>query len=106
MDVGELGDCSTDELADAMHQLAALVNSAQSQLLQLVAHYDGREAWREDGCTSMVNWLVARCGVAHRTAAEWVRVAHCLEDLPAIATAFSEAKVSFDQLAPLTRLAG
>ena len=105
MDVGVLDGCSTAEVADAIDQLQALVTTAQSQLLQLVAHYDRTEAWREDGATSMADWLVARLGIAHRQAKELVRVARSLEELPTLAQSFSEARLSFDQLAPLTKLA-
>jgi hypothetical protein len=110
MDVGEragweLAECSTAEVADAIDQLHGLMSATQAQLLQLVAHYDDREAWREDGATSMADWLVARLGIAHRQAKELVRVSRSLEGLPAIAASFAEARLSFDQLAPLTKLA-
>jgi Domain of unknown function (DUF222)/HNH endonuclease len=105
MDVGALEESSTAELTDAIDQLQALMSATHAQLLNLVADYDRREAWREDGATSMAAWLVARLGIAYRTAKEWVRVARSLEELPAIATCFSDARLSFDQLAPLTRLA-
>ncbi|HWC38677.1 MAG TPA: hypothetical protein VG476_09125, partial [Acidimicrobiales bacterium] len=59
----------------------------------------------EDGATSMADWLVARLGVAHRTAREWVRVARSLEQLPALTAAYSEARLSFEQLAQATKLA-
>src|SRR5205807_10507920 len=100
MDAGGLGGWSTAELTDAIDQLHALMAATHSQLLKLVAEYDRREAWREDGATSMDAWLVARLGIAHRTAKEWVRVARSLEELPAIAASYSEARLSFDQLVP------
>jgi hypothetical protein len=106
MDVGALKGCSSAERADAIDQLHALVTVSHSQLLQLVADYDRREDWAEDGATSMADWLVARLGIAHRHAKEWVRVARSLEGLPAIARSFAEGRLSFDQLAPLTKLAG
>ncbi|HEY1633916.1 MAG TPA: DUF222 domain-containing protein, partial [Acidimicrobiales bacterium] len=106
MDVGVLEGCSTAEVADGIDQLHALTSATHAQLLRLVADYDRREAWREDGATSMAAWLVARLGIAHRHATEWVRVARRLEELPAIAASYSEARLSFDQLAPLTKLAG
>ena len=105
MDVRALEGCSTAEVADAIDQLHALMSASHAQLLQLVADYDRREAWREDGATSMAAWLVARLGIAHRQAQEWVRVARSLEELPAVASSYAEAALSFDQLAPLTRLA-
>ena len=105
MDVGALEASTLAERADAIDQLHALVTVAHSQLLQVVAECDRREDWREDGATSMADWLVARLGIAHRTAREWVRVARSLETLPRLAETFAEGGLSFDQLAPATRLA-
>src|SRR5207248_2712461 len=105
MDVGALEACSSAERADAIDQLHALVTVTHSQLLQVVAECDRREDWREDGATSMADWLVARLGIAHRTAREWVRVARSLEELPKLAETFAEGGLSFDQLVPVTRLA-
>jgi hypothetical protein len=78
---------------------------SHSQLLQVVADCDRKEDWRQDGATSMADWLVARLGIAHRTARAWVRVAHSLQTLPAMDAAFAEGRFSFEQLAPATRLA-
>src|SRR5437763_447596 len=105
MDAGALEACSSAERADAIDQLHALVTVTHSQLLQVVAECDRREDWREDGATSMADWLVARLGIAHRTAREWVRVARSLETLPRLAATFAEGGLSFDQLVPVTRLA-
>jgi hypothetical protein len=81
------------------------MTATHAQLLNVVAEYDRRQAWREDGATSMADWLAARRGKAHRQTKEWTRVARSLEQLPALANAFSEARLSFDQLAPVTKLA-
>src|SRR5437764_52333 len=105
MDAGALEASTLAERADAIDQLHALVTVTHSQLLQVVAECDRREDWREDGATSMADWLVARLGIAHRTAREWVRVARSLETLPKLAATFAEGGLSFDQLAPATRLA-
>src|SRR5437764_6028450 len=105
MDAGALEASTLAERADAIDQLHALVTVAHSQLLQVVAECDRREDWREDGATSMADWLVARLGIAHRTTREWVRVARSLETLPRLAATFAEGGLSFDQLAPATRLA-
>src|SRR5213082_3355476 len=105
MDAGALEASTLAERADAIDQLHALVTVAHSQLLEVVAECDRREDWREDGATSMADWLVARLGIAHRTAREWVRVARSLEELPRLAETFAEGGLSFDQVAPVTKLA-
>jgi hypothetical protein len=105
MNAGALNESSIAERHDAIDQLHSLATVAHSQLLEVVADCDKKEDWREDGATSMVDWLVARLSIAHRNAKEWVRVARALEDLPAIARCYSEGRLSLDQLVPLTKLA-
>ena len=70
-----------------------------------MAELDRRRAWRVDGATSMVAWLVQRCGVSAATAREWVTAAAKLPSLPKIADALSQGKLSFDQVKPLVEVA-
>ena len=81
------------------------ISAHQSQLLGAVAELDQRRAWRVDGATSMVAWLVQRCGVSAATAREWVTAAARLPSLPKIADALSQGKLSFDQVKPLVEVA-
>src|SRR5215469_5483552 len=93
MDVGALEASTAAERHDAVDQLHALIMVGHSQLLEVVADCDREQDWREDGATSMADWLVARLGIAHRTAAEWVRVARCLEELSSLRRTFAEGRV-------------
>jgi hypothetical protein len=77
----------------------------QSQLLAAVSELDRRRAWRVDGATSMVAWLVQRCGVSAATARDWVTAAAKLERLPKISEALAQGKLSFDQVKPLVEVA-
>jgi hypothetical protein len=88
---------------DALDQAIALMWAASAQALDMVAEYDRRRVWREDGATSMSSWLAARYGLGWGTAREWVRVAHALKYLPRIANAYASGQLSWDQLRPLTR---
>jgi hypothetical protein len=81
------------------------ISAHQSQLLEAVAELDQRRAWRVDGATSMVAWLVQRCSVSAATAREWVTAAAKLPSLPNIADALSRGKLSFDQVKPLVEVA-
>ena len=49
-----------------------------------------------------VSW---RCGIGLNAAREKVRVAHALEDLPAISAAFASGRLSFSKVRALTRIA-
>jgi hypothetical protein len=81
------------------------ISAHQSQLLAAVVELDRRKAWRVDGATSMVAWLVQRCGVAAATAREWVTAAGKLQELPKISDALAKGKLSFDQVKPLVEVA-
>jgi hypothetical protein len=87
----------------AQHHQA--ISAHQSQLLAAVTELDRRKAWRVDGATSMVAWLVQRCGVNTSTARDWVTAAQKLQELPRISQALSQGKLSFDQVKPLVDVA-
>jgi hypothetical protein len=90
---------------DALDRSVAAMNVGLAGVLRQVAECDEQELWQMDGATSMSAWLAARYRVAKGTAREWIRVAHALRDLPAIAEAFSACRLSWDQLRFLTRFA-
>ncbi len=95
----------TDALVASVTQHHQAISAHQSQLLAAVVELDRRRAWRVDGATSMVAWLVQRCGVSAATAREWVTAAAKLPSLPKIADALSRGKLSFDQVKPLVEVA-
>jgi 5-methylcytosine-specific restriction endonuclease McrA len=95
----------TDALVASVNQHHRAISAHQRQLLGAVAELDRRKAWRVDGATSMVAWLVQRCSVTASTAREWVTAAEKLESLPKISEALSQGKLSFDQIKPLVQVA-
>jgi hypothetical protein len=95
----------TDALVATVAQHHRAISAHQHQLLAAVAELDRRKAWRVDGATSMVAWLVQRCSVTAATAREWVTAATKLESLPKIGDALSQGKLSFDQVKPLVDVA-
>jgi hypothetical protein len=95
----------TDVLIASVAQHHRAVSAHQRQLLSAVAELDRRKAWRVDGATTMVSWLVQRCSVTATTAREWVTAAEKLESLPKISEALSQGKLSFDQIKPLVQVA-
>lgn len=95
----------TEALVSSVAQHHRAISAHQSQLLSAVVELDRRRAWRVDGATSMVAWLVQRCGVSAATAREWVTAAAKLRTLPKISDALSQGKLSFDQVKPLVDVA-
>src|SRR3954454_160970 len=67
-------------------------------MLLFIAEYARRQAWREDGCTSMADRLIARLNIARRTANDLLRIAGRLMEQPAIASAMATAELSLDQV--------
>jgi Domain of unknown function (DUF222)/HNH endonuclease len=95
----------TEALVASVAQHHRAISAHQSQLLAAVAELDRRKAWRIDGATTMVSWLVQRCSVTAHTAREWVTAGEKLEALPKIAASLSQGKLSFDQIKPLVQVA-
>ncbi len=95
----------TDQLVGSVIQHHRAISAHHSQLLAAVVELDRRKAWRVDGATSMVAWLVQQCGVAAATAREWVTAAAKLAELPKISDALAQGKLSFDQVKPLVEVA-
>lgn len=79
--------------------------AAHLEVLDLVAEMDRTEEWTYDGASSMGNWLANRYGLSRHTAAEWVRVAGAIPELPAIRAAYQAGRMSFDQVRATTRFA-
>jgi hypothetical protein len=94
----------TDALISSVAQHHRAISAHQRRLLSAVAELDRRKAWRVDGATTMVSWLVQRCSVTASTAREWVTAAEKLESLPKISEALSQGKLSFDQIKPLVQV--
>lgn len=96
MEALEFTQCSSADLAETIGQLHALQVAAHRLMLGVIAAFDAQTGWEEDGATSVVPWLVASLGVSNRTAAEWAAAAGKLEDLPAIAAAYGDGRLSWD----------
>jgi hypothetical protein len=94
------------DVEDGLVPLHALEGAVRGQLLGFIVEYDRRETYRYDGASSMEEWLCYRLGIDKRRAADMVAVAHALQDLPILATAFESGLVSWDKLLVAIELAG
>jgi hypothetical protein len=101
-----MAEASDDELVDAMEQLHGLMSAAHARLLSFVAAYEERGAFLSDGAPSMADWLAARLHLSRSSARAWAACASGLSHLPALAGAFGEGMLSFEQVEPLARVAG
>ena len=86
--------------------LDALVVGEQAfrlEVLTEVARLDSAETWKQDGATSMADWLAGRYTTSIGTAREWVKIARALTEQPHIGEAFADGRLSWDQLRALIR---
>src|SRR4051812_44479426 len=98
MTLVEFTECNVPELGHGIAQLHALQSSVNAYLLRFIAEYDRRKAWREDGCTTMTDWLVARLNIARRTAKDLVAIARRLDDEPELSEPLAGGELSLDQV--------
>src|SRR5688572_21334600 len=98
-------DVSTPDLIDRITTLAGHLNAANAQFLALLAELDRRKGWAEWGVKSCAHWLNWKCGIALGAAREKLRTAHALGQLPKIAGAMSEGRLSFSKVRAITRVA-
>jgi hypothetical protein len=95
---------SLEELATEICTLAGHINAANHRLLALIAEFDQRRGWAENGAQSCAHWLNWKCGIAMGAAREKVRVARALENLPRISAAMACGTLSYSKAREITRV--
>ncbi len=99
------GGCDDDGLVEALVQVGCLESATRLELVRMAAEVDARELWAADGQSGLEAWLELQLGLRRRSAAEIAGVARVIGDLPALARAFGEGRLSWDQLVALCALA-
>jgi hypothetical protein len=95
---------SDDVLAERICTLAAHIDAALCEWLELVAEFDQSRIWADWGATSCAAWLAFTCGMSQRTAREHVRVASRLAEFPTATEAFRHGELSYSKVRAITRL--
>ena len=101
----DISAVSTPELVAEITTLAGHLNAANARFLALVAELDRRRGWAEWGVKSCAHWLNWKCGIGLGAAREKVRVARALEQLPGIAAAMADGRLSYFKVREMTRIA-
>ena len=96
---------SCHPLGDTISELAAQLNAATCQLLELIARFDCERGWAHDGCRSCAHWLNWKCGIGDVAAREKVRVAAALAGVPKVHKAFAAGELSYSKVRAITRVA-
>jgi hypothetical protein len=96
---------SDEEVKDGVTTWAGRVAAGEARLLAYIGELDERRAWAVDGILSCVHWLSWRLGMGRNAAGERVRVARALRQLPQIAEAFADGRLSYSQVRAISRIA-
>lgn len=75
-------------------------------LMEAVADFDKAQAYADEGFSSTAEWLSATLCMGFNKAWEYVRIAVALAELPKMAAAYREGRVSYDHLRALVDVAG
>ncbi|MEQ1910689.1 MAG: DUF222 domain-containing protein [Vicinamibacterales bacterium] len=98
------GSRSTDNLGEAIAELAAQLHAATYELLALLREFDERAGWN-CGFLSCAHWLHWRTGIDLGAAREKVRVAKALPTLPLVSAAMQRGAISYAKVRAITRVA-
>jgi len=90
-------------LSDEIAGLAVQPEAGMCRLLRLVAEFDRRSGWADQGAISCAAWLSWRCSISPTTAREHVRVAQALERMPRTAALFARGRLSYSKVRAITR---
>ncbi|MGE0812700.1 MAG: DUF222 domain-containing protein [Vicinamibacterales bacterium] len=95
---------STNDLGEAIAELATKLHAATYQLLVLLREFDARRGWN-DGFLSCAHWLHWRTGIDLGACREKVRVARALAALPLTSMTMEAGQVSYAKVRAITRVA-
>ena len=101
----DLSGLGLDGKIQFLDHLRASMAAIHRAYLSTIVALDVEDNWRPDGATSMGRWVAGRHAATAGSGEELVRVAHRLEELPAISAAYKAAELSWDQTRHLARFA-
>jgi hypothetical protein len=94
----EIARLSTEEIRELAAETSRRMASLAGLLVLLTGELERREGWRDEGATSVEDWLVERTGVSMPTAKTYAHVGERLFDLPHLASGLSSGALSFDKV--------
>jgi len=112
VDLAELADLALDadsaplaEVGTAIRRWAGRLAAGTCLWLCLLAAFDRRGGWKDDGRATCADWLAWQCGISERTARAHLAVAHALRRLPVVRRAFARGQLSYAKVRALCRVA-
>ena len=96
---------SSDQVDVGIGHFLSLSAAALAAACEWILEADRGQRFLADGARSLPEWVSARFGLRHSTAAQLVRVARRLEDLPVLRSRFAAGELSLDQVDAISKLA-
>jgi hypothetical protein len=96
---------TNDQVEQVLSHLFSGVAVFHAQICEWLVEADLSQQFLADGARDLPQWISARFGLRHSTAALLVRVARRLEDLPLLRERFAAGEVSLDQVDAISKLA-
>jgi hypothetical protein len=96
---------SNDQVENGVGHFLSLSAAALAAACEWILEADRGQLFLADGAKSLEEWVSARFGFRHATAAQLVRVARRLQDLPVLRSRFAEGALSLDQVDAISKLA-
>jgi Domain of unknown function (DUF222) len=96
---------SNDQANGVLSHLFSGLAVFYAEICSWLIDADRGQRFLVDGARNLPEWVSARFGLRHSTAAQLVRVARRLEDLPVLRSRFAEGSLSLDQVDAISKLA-
>src|SRR5580658_8269986 len=93
----QIARLSTAEIKELFAESVCVMSAAAGLISLLSGELDRRQAYREEGATSLPAWMVESGGVSAASARALAQVGEHLFDLPHLAAALSAGEISFDK---------
>jgi hypothetical protein len=98
-------DYSNDQVEAGIGHFLSLSAAALAAACEWILEADRGQLFLADGARDLAQWVSARFGLRHSTAAQLVRVARRLQDLPLLRERLAAGELSLDQVDAISKLA-
>jgi Domain of unknown function (DUF222)/HNH endonuclease len=96
--VGAVAAESNEALAAGMKEDGRLITMAQARIVIRQAEFNRREAYADEGATSLESWTAESLGASAPTARSYSHVAEKSAELPHLLGAMAAGEISFDKV--------
>ena len=98
-------EARVERLVDELTGLFSTLSAGEARFVALVGEFDELGGWADGQTRTCAHWLNWKLGIAMPAARERVRVARALRELPLLAGAFGEGRLSYSKVRAVTRVA-